>query len=139
MTLPHGELVPVGGGDPIPLIRSRLIVGRRETCDICLRFSNVSGQHCELEWRDETWLLRDLNSTNGLTVNGQDVRQRILQPGDEIGIAQRRFTIRYQPPEGSAFRTVLEEEDLSMSLLEKAGLATRRQSGGRAARRTADE
>jgi adenylate cyclase len=139
MKLPHGELVPVGGGDPIPLVRPRLIVGRRESCDICLRFQSISGQHCELEWRDETWLLRDLNSTNGLTVNGQDVRQRTLQPGDEIGIAQRRFTIRYQPPEdGFAFRTVIEEEDLSTPLLEKAGLA-RQPSGTRFVRRTADE
>src|SRR5215207_6447920 len=44
----NGELIPTGGGDPIPLIRDKLTLGRRETCDIPLRLPNVSGQHCEM-------------------------------------------------------------------------------------------
>ena len=40
-----GELVPVGGGDPIPLLKKTLLVGRRETCDVVLRFANVSSNH----------------------------------------------------------------------------------------------
>ena len=44
----YGELVPVGGGDPIPLLKKSLLVGRRESCDIVLRFSNVSAHHCQL-------------------------------------------------------------------------------------------
>ena len=43
-----GELIPVGGGDPIPLMKEQLVIGRREKCDIVLRFANVSGEHCEL-------------------------------------------------------------------------------------------
>ena len=39
----NGELVPVGGGDPIPLIRPILTLGRRESCDICISFPNISG------------------------------------------------------------------------------------------------
>ena len=38
----EGQLVPLGGGDAIPLIREVLTVGRRETCDICMRFANIS-------------------------------------------------------------------------------------------------
>ena len=37
-----GELLPLGGGDPIPLLKQQLLVGRRESCDIVLRFANVS-------------------------------------------------------------------------------------------------
>lgn len=123
MNSPDAELVPVGGGDAIPLVRPKLTVGRRESCDICLRFPNVSGQHCQLELRDGVWFIRDLGSTNGTRVNGQQVQQRMLQPGDEVGIAQRRFTIQYQLPAGhQAFQAFLEEEDLSIPLLEKAGL-----------------
>ena len=48
----HGELVPVGGGDAIPLIRGILTVGRRESCDICMRFPNISGLHAELTFRE---------------------------------------------------------------------------------------
>jgi pSer/pThr/pTyr-binding forkhead associated (FHA) protein len=118
----NGELVPVGGGDVIPLLRERLALGRRESCDICLRFPNVSGRHCELYFSDGIWHLRDLGSTNGTKVNGQRVQDRALRPGDEITIAKRRFTIQYALPKGQRFDHLL-EEDVSLSLLEKAGLS----------------
>ena len=34
----YGELIPLGGGDPIPLMKKMLSVGRRESNDIVLRF-----------------------------------------------------------------------------------------------------
>ena len=114
------ELVPVGGGDPIPLIKNNMVLGRRESCDVCLRFPNVSGRHCELNFIDGIWYIKDLGSTNGTKVNGQQIQQKLLRPGDEIIIAKRRYKINYTLPAG---RFVVEEEDLSMSLLEKAGLS----------------
>ena len=126
-----GELVPVGGGDPIPLRRGVLTIGRRESCDICLRFPNISGLHGELSYKDAGyWAIRDLGSTNGLKVNGQRVLQRPMRPGDELAIAKRRYTIQYNltPSAQTAIEAVLsEDEDMfSESLLEKAGLAKRR-------------
>jgi adenylate cyclase len=117
----NGELVPVGGGDSIPLIRELLTVGRRESCDICLRLPNVSGRHCELNFRDGFWSIRDLGSTNGIKVNGRRVDKKVLQPGDTITIAKRNYTIEYIAPSGR--RPVEEEDDImGKSLLEKAGL-----------------
>jgi pSer/pThr/pTyr-binding forkhead associated (FHA) protein len=128
----QGELIPQGGGDPIPLCREVLVIGRRESCDICLNFANISGRHCELSFRDGYWFIRDLGSTNGIKVNNQRVVQRPLRPGDEIAIAKRRFTIRYNLPSSGqqALEAVLSEEEdiMSQSLLEKAGLAKRRPS-----------
>jgi adenylate cyclase len=120
---PHGELIPIGGGDPIPLIRDVLTVGRRESCDICLRFPNVSGLHCELTFRDGYWHIRDCNSTNGIKVNGMRVPQKYLHPGEKISIANRHFTIEYQLQAGRPPEEVEEEEDvMGISLMEKAGL-----------------
>ena len=121
----HGELIPVGGGDPIPLIRDTLTIGRRESCDIPLRYPNVSGVHCELTFRNGYWHIRDKNSTNGIKVNGQRVAQKYLHPGDTIRIAKREFTIEYQLMAGrQALEDILEQEDvMSQPLLEKAGLA----------------
>ncbi|MBY0524850.1 MAG: FHA domain-containing protein [Gemmataceae bacterium] len=119
-----GELVPVGGGDTIPLLRERLTMGRRESCDICLRFPNVSGQHCEMSFSEGVWYVRDLGSTNGTKVNGQRVQTKALRPGDEIQIAKRRYTIQYHLAAGHiAFQNLVEEDISSQSLLEKAGLA----------------
>src|SRR6516164_9223683 len=63
---PNGELTPQGGGDAIPLLREHLSIGRRESCDIPMRFANVSGLHAELSFKDGYWKIRDLNSTNGI-------------------------------------------------------------------------
>jgi hypothetical protein len=67
-----------------------------------LRLPNVSGLHCELAFADGYWTIRDLNSTNGVKVNGVRVTEAILYPGDRISIAKRRYTIKYTPPVGAA-------------------------------------
>ena len=76
---PNGELIPVGGGDNIPLRRPKLMIGRRETCDVCLDFPNISSRHCEMTFRDGFWYIRDLNSTNGVKVNGSRVQEQLLR------------------------------------------------------------
>jgi len=119
-----GELVPVGGGDAIPLVSEVMTLGRRESCDICLKFQNISGSHCELAIKDGVWHLRDLGSTNGVKVNGDRTLRRPLRPGDEISIANHKYTIHYQLPSGSTIEDVfIQDEDVfGQSLLEKAGL-----------------
>jgi adenylate cyclase len=120
----HGELVPVGGGDTIPLIRDKLTIGRRESCDIRLPFPNVSGLHAELSFRSGYWHIRDKGSTNGIKVNGVRVQEKYLHPGDEITIAKKRYTISYELQAGrKALEEMEDDEDvLSVPLLEKAGL-----------------
>lgn len=122
----NGQLVPVGGGDVIPLIRDQMSMGRRESCDIALPFANVSGLHCELTFKQGYWFIQDLGSTNGIKVNGVRVHKRALSPGDTITIAKRTFRIEYTPPVGGhTMDELLEDVDdtIAQSLLEKAGLA----------------
>jgi pSer/pThr/pTyr-binding forkhead associated (FHA) protein len=121
----NGELVPVGGGDTIPLIREVLTIGRRESCDICLRFPDISGVHCQLFFHNGYWLVRDLNSTNGVKVNGARVQEKLLHPNDELSIGRkRRFTIHYELPADrrQALDEQPDEDILSQSLLQRAGL-----------------
>lgn len=121
-----GELQPCGGGDTIPLTRSKLLVGRRSQCDICLKFSNVSSQHCELELKEGYWHIRDLGSRNGVKVNGIKVETKCIVPGDEVMIAKMAFKIDYEV-DGNA--PVPEDDSpFAISLMEKAGLATRPQA-----------
>jgi adenylate cyclase len=123
----HGELQPIGGGDPIPLIREKLTVGRRESCDICLHFPNISGLHAQLEFRSGYWYIRDLNSTNGVKVQGVRIQEKLLHPHDEITIGKRKFVIDYElPADRRALDEVVEEDIMSQSLLEKAGLERRK-------------
>ena len=121
----NGELVPVGGGDTIPLLRPVMTVGRREVCDVRLDFPNISGLHCELNFRDGLWHIRDRNSTNGIKVNGKRVQEKVLRPKDEISIGKRLYTIQYTLPAGVKLPEEATESEglLGQSLLEKAGLA----------------
>jgi adenylate cyclase len=122
----HGELIPVGGGDNIPLLREVMTIGRRESCDIPLRFPNVSGRHAELTYRSGYWYIRDLHSTNGIKVNDLRVDQKILHPGDKISIGKRLYTIQYSlPADQNRLEEVETEDIMSQSLLERAGLQRR--------------
>ena len=122
----HGELVPVGGGDPIPLLKKNLMVGRRESCDIVLRFSNVSAHHCQLTCNGGYWYVKDLKSRNGIKVNGSRVTEKRLDPGDELTIAKHRYDVRYSPHDlGAVGPPPLDdpaENIMKQSLLERAGL-----------------
>src|ERR1700683_4310381 len=126
----NAEQIPVGGGDTVPLIRDRLTIGRRESCDICLRFPNVSSLHCALSFRDGYWEVRDLNSTNGVKVNGNRIQRSILKPGDELSIAKRRYVIEYHLAVGQrALDELLEDDVMAQPLLEKAGLVRPQRHG----------
>lgn len=127
---PNGELVPLGGGEVIPLERESMLVGRRESCDICLKFPNVSSVHCEFSFANGYWMLQDKGSTNGVKVNGTRISfKKRLMPGDEIGIAKMKYTLKYELPANRRMDDILdmEEEDImGQSLLERAGLTKSR-------------
>src|SRR3954462_11179897 len=121
----YGELVPIGGGDNIPLLRPTLTVGRRESNDIVLRFSNVSGQHCQLLLENGYWFVQDMNSQNGTKVNGHRVVRKRLDPGDSLAVEKQKFTISYSPADNGASGPPPSDEEelqsvLSRSLLESA-------------------
>ena len=124
----YGELIPVGGGDTIPLRKKTLLVGRRESCDIVLRFPNVSAHHCQLHVDAGYWYVSDQKSRNGVKVNGSRVTEKRLDPGDMISIATHRYTVQYSPMDLGAVGPpptagTPSAEIFSKSLLERAGLS----------------
>lgn len=127
-----GILQPVGGGDPIPLYKPEIIVGRRPSCDIRLDFENVSGKHCMLRLLNGVWSVKDLGSTNGTTVNGSRLTsEQSVMPDEEFGIAGHMFTIDYDPAGPEAFLSSHKELDSEVvqerarhSLIDLAGLDT---------------
>jgi predicted component of type VI protein secretion system len=127
-----GVLHPVGGGDPIPLTKPEMVIGRRAGCDIRLDFENISGKHCTLRFLNGIWMLRDLGSTNGTTVNGSLLAsEQSVMPDEELGIAGHMYTIEYDPAGPEAFLNSHKELDEEVvqerarhSLMDLAGLDT---------------
>ena len=139
-----GELQPIGGGDSIPLLKPTLLVGRRESCEIVLRFANVSPHHCQLTKNGGYLNVKDMKSRNGLKVNGTRITEKRLDPGDELSVAKHNYVINYSPMELGALGPPpvenLPNDILSKSLLERAGLSQKSlPSEPRKPSRTADD
>lgn len=122
----YGELIPLGGGDPVPLLKRRILVGRRESCDIILRFANVSAHHCEITIDGGYLYVRDLQSRNGIKVNDVRVQEKRLDPGDTFAIAKHKYRVEYSPADLGAIGPPpsenLSQEIMRESLLARAGL-----------------
>jgi adenylate cyclase len=126
----YGTLIPIGGGDSIPLLKKQLLAGRRESCDIVLRFANVSAHHCQLSLENGYWYVRDLNSRNGVKINDTRIeksdQQRRIDPGDILAIAKHKYRVDYDPVElgavGPPPADNLSQEIMGESLLSRAGL-----------------
>lgn len=127
-----GVMYPVGGGDPIPLNKAEMVIGRRPGTDIRLDFENISGKHCKLRFANGLWMVRDLGSTNGTTVNGSLLSsEQSIMPDEELGIAGHLYTIDYEPAGPEAFLNAHKELDEEVvlerqrhSLMDLAGLDT---------------
>lgn len=79
----------------VPLTGDTLLLGRHPSCDIVIEETVVSGRHARLERRPEGYEIIDLNSSNGLTYDGQRVQQHDLRNGDVLSIGTR-VTLGYQ-------------------------------------------
>lgn len=127
---PFGQLTPCGGGDPIPLMKKRLLVGRRDEADIQLKFNNVSSQHCRLTLEYGYWFVKDLNSRNGVKVDERTVIRKRVDPQSKLSIARHEYIIEYEPQALGAYGPPPADDDYleamrSSSLLDRAGLKKR--------------
>jgi pSer/pThr/pTyr-binding forkhead associated (FHA) protein len=126
-------------------------IGRHSSCEFVLRKDDVSRRHAEVFFRNGDFRLRDLGSTNGTFLNGQQVEDSSpLSAGDKIEIgssiivfcqvdgdvgmvdddpnpAKTMIAERTPPPASEAFQGALSEipADALLQLLEmgrKTGL-----------------
>lgn len=73
--------------------QGELLLGRHHGCDVVLSSLSVSRRHARLVFRDGSWVLQDLESTNGTTVNGVPVGRCTLRPGDKLALGDERLRI----------------------------------------------
>src|SRR5579885_3362004 len=91
------RLVALDEGPDIIIDRAMLVVGRHPVCDTRLESLRVSRQHCCLTLEAGELWVRDLNSTNGIRINGTRVEVGRLKDGDELAIANLRFRLESGP------------------------------------------
>ena len=71
----------------MPLTEAVITIGRALSNDIILDDRRVSREHAQLRRRYWQYVIYDLDSTGGTTVNEQTIREVPLKPGDVIGLA----------------------------------------------------
>lgn len=79
-----GKIVPV---------RGQLVIGRSPDSDLPLDEPDMMPRHAAIETSGEAIFLRDLGSKSGTSVNGVQVRNAILHPGDQVAFTRNRFVL----------------------------------------------
>ena len=100
--LRKSRLVVIEGpeeGRRVEISKERITIGRSLICGLALTDNAVSGTHCEIVASESGFLLRDLGSTNGTSVQGVRVREAWLKPGDAIQLG--RTVIRFEVGSGT--------------------------------------
>ena len=88
-------LHPEGGS--LELNRPDMIAGRHSEADIRLRSPEVSRRHCRFVFAEAQWQVFDLNSLNGVWINGLRVQHAILQNKDVLHIGPYDFQVEIGP------------------------------------------
>lgn len=70
----------------------KILVGRRDSCDLCIENSTISKQHALIYYDGARWLVRDLHSKNGVRLNGKPIQVNVLAKGDKIQIGTCEIT-----------------------------------------------
>ncbi|MBA2114951.1 FHA domain-containing protein [Bremerella alba] len=67
------------------------IIGRNATCNLTVESGRVSREHAEVVRHGSGYLIRDLRSTNGVYINGEQIDEHVMVDGDTVSIADFEF------------------------------------------------
>ena len=82
-------LVSLDGETSFPLENQHVLIGRSSACDVRLDLPGVSSSHCELSFDGMRWHAQDLDSKNGIQINGKAVNAAELPVGSKLTIARK--------------------------------------------------
>ena len=80
-------------GHSFVLTAEKTVIGRDERVDIVIRGSSISRKHAEIVFGPEQVIIRDLDSRNGIAIDGVRVSEAVLSPGETIRIDKYRFVL----------------------------------------------
>jgi adenylate cyclase len=81
----------------VPLEREGIIIGRAEENNLTVSDRSISRRHARLHRDGDLWKITDLNSRNGVVVNGEKCASKLLHPGDEFQLGAVPFRLLERP------------------------------------------
>ena len=113
MTDTVGMLVITRTGAPdleFEFSKSTLTLGRASTNDIVLNDTRVSRFHARIDCSQEGCTVIDLDSTNGIQVNGENVKKAVLSPGDSFKIGDNDLRFERERLKPDLAETMIDSE-----------------------------
>jgi hypothetical protein len=77
----------------IQLSKESTLVGRNPACDIALDHGSISRQHCLMQITDRGLHIKDLGTTNGTKINGVNITESYINPGDQLTMGHLVFIL----------------------------------------------
>src|SRR5262245_23856502 len=68
----------------IDVTQPDVVVGRHSLADVRLADPDISRRHCRLMLVEGLWRVQDLNSLNGVYLNGERIQEAVLYEGDRL-------------------------------------------------------
>jgi pSer/pThr/pTyr-binding forkhead associated (FHA) protein len=81
------------GGLTLNVDKPDTLVGRHSAADVRLSLPDVSRRHCRFTFVDGCWQVHDLNSLNGVFVNGERLQEAVVRHGDRLRIGSLTFEV----------------------------------------------
>ncbi len=73
------------------------VLGRSRQCDVVINDPNVSRRHAEVRREADGYVVVDLESTNGILVNGRGVKRVALADGDRLQLGTTSLSFETRP------------------------------------------
>jgi predicted component of type VI protein secretion system len=86
-------LVLLPKGVRLEMTKPDMLVGRHSDMDVRLPLPDVSRRHCRFVFTSAGWQVVDLNSLNGIHLNGKRVTHATLRNGDRVRIGGFLFEV----------------------------------------------
>jgi hypothetical protein len=99
LALSREVVVLTANGTRHEIGQRRTVIGRSKDCDIQLVDPNISRRHAELRQEGTAYWMVDLDSTNGVVVNGRRLKRAKLESGDTITLGSTMLVFSRELPE----------------------------------------
>jgi pSer/pThr/pTyr-binding forkhead associated (FHA) protein len=97
---------------PVEVAKPAVLVGRHSDVQLRLCYPDVSRRHCRLVYADGLWQIEDLDSLNGLFVNGERMHATTLYEGDRIRVGEATLVVTEAPAASAPERSKAEVQVL---------------------------
>jgi pSer/pThr/pTyr-binding forkhead associated (FHA) protein len=89
-----------------------IIIGRLDECDITLKDSKISSEHCGIFFENGEYFLEDFESTNGTYINTTKIRDEeyVLEGGETIFLGSSKILVKITSSVNKKIKKEVKEE-----------------------------